>query len=77
MRIKRGRNIHDRTVIAYMRLCGMSKITNERSVNNYDCSIANTWILSTNFFRLNKCAPVSFGKKTACLFIVDISIRVE
>jgi hypothetical protein len=77
MRIKCGRNIHDRTVIAYMRLCGMSKIVNERSVNNCSCFIAILWILSINFFRLNKRALVSFGKKTACLFAVDILIMVE
>jgi len=64
MRMKCGRNIHDRTVIAYMRLYGMSKIVNERSVNNCNCSIAIPWILSTNFFRLDQRTPVSFGKKT-------------
>ena len=63
MRMKCGRNIHDRTVIAYMRLCGMSKIMNERSVNNCNCFIAILWILSINFFRLNKRTPVSLGKK--------------
>ena len=77
MRMKCGRNIHDRTVIAYMRLCRMSKIVNERSVNNCNCSIAILWILSTNFFRLDKRTSVSFGKKTACFFTVDILIMVE
>ena len=77
MRMKYRRNIHDRTVTVYIRPCGMSKIMNERSVNNCNCSIAILWILSTNFFRRDKRASASFGKKTACLFIVDISIRVE
>ena len=77
MRMKCRRNTHDRTVIAYMRLHGISKIMNERSVNNCSYFIAILWILSINFFRLNKRTPVSFGKKIACLFTVDISIRVE
>jgi len=64
MRMKCRRNIHDRTLIACVRLCRMSKIVNERSVNNYNCSIAIPWILSTNFFRLDKRTSVSFGKKT-------------
>ena len=51
MRMKCGRNIHDRTVNAYMRLCGMSKIMNERSVNNCSYFIAILWILSINFLR--------------------------